>query len=98
MFGRLTLDAFKHESSQNFGVLLMVLTMFGVIGIITYFKRWKWIWNEWLISLDPKKIGVMYIIVALMMFLKGFSDALMMRIQQALSVGDAHGFVSADHF
>ena len=40
----------------------------------------------------------MYIIVALMMFFKGFADALMMRLQQALSVGDSHGFISAGHF
>ena len=46
-------------------------------------KRWKWLWNEWLTTVDPKRIGIMYIVVALIMFLKGFADALMMRLQQA---------------
>ena len=95
MFGKLTLEAFKHEASQNFAVFMMVLTGIGIIGLITYFKRWKWLWNEWLTTVDPKRIGIMYIVVALIMFFKGFADALMMRLQQALSVGDAHGFISA---
>lgn len=98
MFGRLTLEAFKHEGSQNFAVIMMVLTTIGILGIITYLKKWKWLWDEWLTSVDPKRIGLMYIIVALLMFFKGFSDALMMRLQQALSVGDAHGFISSGHF
>jgi cytochrome o ubiquinol oxidase subunit I len=98
MFGRLTLEAFKHESSQNFAVIGMILSSIGIIGLIFYLKRWKWIWNEWLTSVDPKRIGIMYIVVVLLMFCKGFADALMMRLQQALSVGDAHGFISPGHF
>lgn len=98
MFGRLTLEAFKHESSQNFAVIMMTLSGIALIALISYLKRWKWLWKEWLTSVDPKKIGIMYIVVVLMMFLKGFADALMMRLQQALSVGDAHGFISAGHF
>lgn len=98
MFGRLTLDAFKHEPSQNGAVISMVLSGIAIIGLIFYLKRWKWLWHEWLTTVDPKKIGIMYIIVSLMMFCKGFADALMMRLQQALSVGDAHGFISPGHF
>lgn len=98
MFGKLTLDAFRHEASQNFAVVMMLLTGIGIIGVISYYKRWKWLWNEWLTSVDPKRIGIMYIIVALLMFFKGFSDALMMRLQQALAVGDAQGFISPGHF
>ena len=95
---RLTLDAFHHEASQNAAVFGMLLTGLVLIGLITYLKRWKWLWNEWLTTVDPKKIGIMYIVVSLIMFFKGFADALMMRLQQALSVGDAHGFISAGHF
>jgi cytochrome o ubiquinol oxidase subunit I len=98
MFGRLTLEAFSHEASQNFAVVMMLLTGLGIMGLITYFKRWNWLWREWLTTVDPKKIGIMYIVVALLMFFKGFADAVMMRLQQALSVGDAHGFISSDHF
>jgi cytochrome o ubiquinol oxidase subunit I len=98
MFGRLTLDAFKHESSQNAAVLSMLLGGICLICLIFYLKRWKWLWNEWLTTVDPKRIGIMYIVVVLIMFLKGFADAIMMRLQQALSVGDSHGFISATHF
>ena len=98
MFGRLTLEALKHESSQNFAVISMLLTGMALIGLLFYFRLWKWLWNEWLTTVDPKKIGIMYIVVVLIMFLKGFGDASMMRLQQALSVGDSQGFLSPTHF
>jgi len=98
MFGRLTLEAFQHEPSQNSAVIGMFVTGIAIVSLLFYLKRWKWLWNEWLTTVDPKKIGIMYIVVTLIMFLKGFADALMMRLQQALSVGDAHGFISATHF
>lgn len=98
MFGRLTLDALHHEASQNAAVLGMVISSIGIIGLITYLGRWRWLWTEWLTSVDPKRIGMMYIVTALLMFMKGFADALMMRLQQALSVGSHHGFISAGHF
>lgn len=98
MFGRLTLEAFKHEGSQNFAVVMALLTGLGIFSYITYKKKWSWLWQEWFTSVDPKRIGFMYIITALLMFFKGFADALMMRLQQALAVGDAYGFISAGHF
>lgn len=98
MFGKLTVDALKHEPSQNGAVLMMCAAGIGIVGLLFYFKRWKWLWNEWITTVDPKKIGIMYIGVSLLMLCKGFADALMMRLQQALSVGEAHGFISASHF
>lgn len=98
MFGRLTPEALQHEASQNVAVIMMLLTGLAIIALISYFRQWKWLWNEWITTVDPKRIGIMYIVVALIMFLKGFGDAIMMRLQQAFSVGDAHGFLSATHF
>lgn len=98
MFGRLTLEAFNHEISQNIAVILMLLGGLGIALLLTYLSKWKWLWKEWITSVDPKRIGIMYLIVSLTLFLKGFIDALMMRLQQALSVGDAHGFISSGHF
>lgn len=98
MFGKLTLDAFKHEASQNFAVFMMIMSGIAILSIITYYKKWPWLWKEWFTTVDPKHIGLMYIIVALLMFFKGFTDALMMRLQQALSAGEAHGFISGGHF
>jgi cytochrome o ubiquinol oxidase subunit 1 len=76
----------------------MVATILGAAVVLTYFKKWKWLWKEWLTSLDPKRIGVMYIIVAVAMLLRGAADALMMRVQQATSVGDSSGIISSDTF
>ena len=98
MFGRLSLDAFHHEASQNGAVFGMYFTAIALIAVLSYYKKWTYLWNEWITSVDPKRIGVMYIIVVVIMFMKGFADALMMRLQQALSVGDSHGFISPGHF
>ena len=98
MLGRLTLDALQHDPIVLGGAASMGLAGLGVIGLLTYFKRWKWLWSQWLTSLDPKKIGVMYILVALIMLLRGAMDAGMMRAQQAMSSGAGDGFLSAEHF
>jgi cytochrome o ubiquinol oxidase subunit 1 len=98
MFGRLTLEAFQHDFIQTGGVVTMGIA--SVVGLVAlfYFKRWTWLWKEWLTALDPKKIGVMYMIVAFLMLFKGVVDAGMIRVQQALSAGDMHGILASDHF
>lgn len=98
MFGKLTLNAFQHDFVQTGGIITMLIASLAVLGALFYFKRWTWLWKEWLTTLDPKKIGVMYMIVALLMLFKGIVDALLVRTQQALSVGDAHGILTSDHF
>lgn len=98
MLGRLTLDAFQHDPIVMGGVVAMVLGSLTAIGLLTYFKRWTWLWREWLTSLDPKKIGVMYIIVAIIMLLRGLSDAAMMRLQQATCSDNAHCLLTSEHF
>ncbi|MBI3589091.1 MAG: cbb3-type cytochrome c oxidase subunit I [Candidatus Liptonbacteria bacterium] len=65
---------------------------------LTYRKRWRWLWREWLTSTDPKKIGVMYIIVASLMLVRGAIDAGMIWLQQALASGAATGYLTAAHF
>jgi cytochrome o ubiquinol oxidase subunit 1 len=98
MLGKLSLDALNNGPIVLGGQLTMLFGALSVAGLITYKRRWKWLWKEWLTSLDPKKIGVMYIIVAVVMLLRGAADAGMMRAQQALSAGNAHGFLTSDHF
>jgi cytochrome o ubiquinol oxidase subunit 1 len=98
MFGNLTLESFQHDMMQNMAVLSGTFVGLVVIGLVTYFKQWKYLWNEWITTVDPKRIGIMYIFVVLIMFLKGVADALMMRMQQALAVGESHGILSSSHF
>ncbi|HLX52666.1 MAG TPA: cbb3-type cytochrome c oxidase subunit I, partial [Aquella sp.] len=76
----------------------MVFGAIAVVLLVTYLGKWKWLWKEWLTSVDHKKIGVMYIIVAIIMLLRGFADAMLMRAQQAVSVGSAHGFLPPSHY
>jgi cytochrome o ubiquinol oxidase subunit I len=96
--GRLTLEAFQHNAVTTFGVISMILAGIVIVGLMFYFKKWKWLYREWLTSTDPKKIGVMYITVAVIMLLRGLSDAALMRAQQALSVGNSHGVLTSDQF
>lgn len=98
IFGRLTLDAFKRDAIEvGAGVSVFFLEILVVL-YITYKKRWKWLWHEWLSSLDPKKIGVMYLVVVVLSLFKGIIDVVMMRAQQLMSCGDSFGYLDADHF
>ncbi len=98
LLGRLDATALPHGAVVMGGALSIILVAIGVAGLLTYTKRWKWLYREWLTSLDPKKIGVMYLIAASLMLLRGAADAGIMRAQQAVSVGNNHGFLTADHF
>lgn len=98
MLGKLSWQALNNGPIVLGAQVTMLLMVFVVFGLLTYKRRWRWLWKEWLTTLDPKKIGVMYILVALVMLLRGATDAGMMRAQQALSAGSSHGFLTADHF
>src|SRR5208283_427521 len=76
----------------------MGLVAVSVIAALTYFRKWKWLWTEWLTSVDHKKIGVMYIILALVMLLRGFSDAIMMRTQLAIASAGSAGYLPPEHY
>ena len=99
IFGRLSWDAIPfHEP-------ILLATFAGVlvggaalIGLISYFRLWGTLWRDWITSIDHKKIGIMYMILGLVMFLRGFADALMMRAQQALSFGENAGFLPPHHY
>jgi cytochrome o ubiquinol oxidase subunit 1 len=98
VFGRLSWQVLVHPPITTAGVVGGLLAVLALVGLVTYLKRWHWLYREWLTSQDPKKIGVMYIIVATTMLLRGIADALMLRTQQATSVGSSHGIISAATF
>lgn len=98
MFGKLTLEALPHDSIVIAATIFILLVASTLIFVITRFKRWTWLWNEWITSVDHKKIGIMYLILAFVMLLRGFTDVLLMRTQQAIAVGDAQGFLPPDHY
>lgn len=98
LIGKLSLDALPHELHTIGGSITFTLGILFLVILITRLKRWKWLWNEWLTSVDPKKIGIMYFIVAAFMLLRGGLDAIMIWLQQALSSGASQGYLSAQHF
>ncbi len=98
LIGNLTWDSLPHEWFTIGGTIAFLLLGLTVILLLTLTKRWKWLWNEWLTSVDPKRIGIMYFIAGGAMLVRGGLDALMIWLQQALSSGSSHGYLSADHF
>lgn len=96
--GRLDAQALPHEWFTILGSVSFIGLALLVVGLLTYFKRWKWLWTEWLTSVDPKKIGIMYFIAGGFMLLRGGLDAVMIWLQQAISVDGSQGYLSADHF
>ncbi|WP_432445601.1 cytochrome o ubiquinol oxidase subunit I [Variovorax paradoxus] len=99
IFGRLTWEAIPyHEPILLATFAAVVLGGLAVLGAVTYFKLWGTIWRDWITSIDHKKIGIMYIVLGLVMLLRGFADALMMRAQQAVAFGDNAGFLPPHHY
>ena len=99
MLGKLNLEAIPYHDpiimAALGGSLLLGL---AIIAAITYYKKWGYLWTEWVTSVDHKKIGVMYILLALVMLVRGFADALMMRAQQAIAANDAAGYLPPEHY
>ncbi|AQL39147.1 MULTISPECIES: cytochrome o ubiquinol oxidase subunit I [Pseudomonas syringae group] len=99
MFGKLSLEAVPfHEPIVMVTLAMIALGGIAVVGLITYFRKWTYLWSEWLTSVDHKKIGVMYIIVAMVMLLRGFADAIMMRTQLAMAQNGSEGFLPPEHY
>ncbi|WP_456316396.1 cytochrome o ubiquinol oxidase subunit I [Teichococcus aerophilus] len=99
MFGRLTLGALPlHEPILVATFAAVALGGLAVMAALTYFKLWGYLWREWITSVDHKRIGIMYIILALIMLLRGFSDAIMMRLQQAIAFNGSDGYLPPHHY
>jgi cytochrome aa3-600 menaquinol oxidase subunit 1 len=75
-------------------VAIVIVSLAIIIGL-TYFKKWGWLWREWITTVDHKRIGILYLLAALAMLFRGGVDALLMRIQLALPNMD---FLDAEHY
>ena len=99
IFGRLSWDAIPfHEPILLATFIMVALGGLAVLALLTKFRLWGPLWRDWITSIDHKRIGIMYMILGVIMLLRGFADALMMRAQQALSFGDAAGFLPPHHY
>lgn len=99
VFGRLTWEAIPyHEPILLATFIGVALGGIAVLGALTYYRAWGPLWRDWITSIDHKKIGIMYIVLGLIMLLRGFADAIMMRLQQALAFGDSMGYLPPHHY
>ena len=99
MLGKLDWSAIPFdEPIPLVAALVVFLGIVAVLGWITARGYWPYLWREWITSVDHKRIGVMYIILSVLMLLRGFVDAIMMRTQQAVAVGGSEGYLPPDHY
>jgi cytochrome o ubiquinol oxidase subunit 1 len=99
IFGRLSLDAIPYHEPILVGTFIVIaIGGAALLGAMTYFRVWGTLWRDWITSIDHKKIGIMYVILGIIMLLRGFADALMMRAQQVLSFGDSQGYLPPHHY
>jgi len=99
VLGRLSWDAIPyHEPILIFTFIGVAVGGAAVLGAVSYFRLWGVLWRDWITSIDHKKIGIMYIVLGLVMLLRGFADAIMMRLQQAMAFGGNLGYLPPHHY
>ncbi|RXE98973.1 cytochrome o ubiquinol oxidase subunit I [Pseudoalteromonas sp. PS5] len=99
LFGKLSIEAIPYHEPIIM-VTLAVVTIVGLIvaAMVTKYKKWGVLWHDWITSIDHKRLGVMYIILALIMLMRGFADAIMMRTQLAMATSGAAGYLPPEHY
>ena len=99
LLGKLTLGAIPLHEPILLGTFAAVaLGGTAVLALLTKYRLWGMLWRDWLTSIDHKKIGIMYIVLGVVMLLRGFADAIMMRAHQAMAFGDNPGFLPPHHY
>jgi cytochrome o ubiquinol oxidase subunit 1 len=99
LLGKLSWSAIPFDQPIIMGTVACVaIVILATLAWITAKGYWPYLWREWITSVDHKRIGVMYLMLALVMLIRGFSDAIMMRTQQAVAAGDAQGYLPPEHF
>ena len=99
MLGKLTWAAVPfNEPIPLVTSIIVIVGILSILSLVTIKGWWPYLWNEWIKSTDHKRIGVMYMVLGLVMLVRGFADALMMRAQLALAQGGARGFLPPDHY
>jgi cytochrome o ubiquinol oxidase subunit 1 len=99
LLGKLSWSAIPFHEPIIMGATVMMAVLIGSVLLwVTLKGAWPYLWREWLTSVDHKRIGVMYLVLAFLMLLRGFADGIMMRTQQAVAAGGAKGYLPPEHF
>jgi cytochrome o ubiquinol oxidase subunit I len=99
MLGKLSWDAIPYQQPIPMAASAFIVALvLSALGLVSWKGWWPYLWREWLTSVDHKRIGVMYVLLALVLLLRGFIDALMMRSQLAVAAGAAQGYLPPEHY
>ncbi|SIT05343.1 cytochrome o ubiquinol oxidase subunit I [Paracoccus saliphilus] len=98
LLGRLNWDAIPKEPIVIATFVVVAVGGIAVLAALTRYRLWGYLWHEWFTSVDHKKIGIMYMVLGLIMFVRGFADAIMMRLQQAMAFNGSEGYLNAHHY
>ena len=98
MLGRLSWDAIPFDQPIPLMTsIVVIIVVLAVLSFVTVKGWWPYLWSEWITSVDHKRIGVMYCLLALVMLIRGFADAIMMRAQQAIAFHSG-GYLPPEHY
>ena len=98
MLGKLTWDAVPLDQPiPMISSAVVALAILAVLAWVVARGYLPFLWREWITSVDHKRIGVMYALLAMVMLLRGFADAIMMRLQQSLAF-HSPGFLPPEHY
>ena len=98
LLGRLNWDAIPKEPIVLATFVVVAIGGLGLLAVLTKYRLWGYLWTEWFTSVDHKKIGIMYMVLGLVMFVRGFADAIMMRLQQVWAFGGSEGYLNSHHY
>jgi cytochrome o ubiquinol oxidase subunit 1 len=99
IFGRLSLESLPlHEPIVVATFVAVAIGGIALLAAVTRYRLWGYLWREWITTIDHKRIGIMYMILGIVMLLRGFSDAIMMRLQQAMAFNGSEGYLNAHHY
>ncbi|MBT3146446.1 cytochrome o ubiquinol oxidase subunit I [Neptunomonas phycophila] len=96
--GKISMDAIPHDP-----IVITTLIVVGIVGIVVAYLVIRnnllgVLWRDWLTSVDHKRLGIMYIVLAFVMLIRGFADAIMMRTQLALATNGDPGYLPPHHY
>jgi cytochrome o ubiquinol oxidase subunit 1 len=100
LLGRITWDSIPmaHDPIILATFVMVALGGLATLGVLTKFRLWGPLWRDWVCSIDHKRIGIMYMVLGIVMLLRGFADAVMMRLQQSMAFGENMGYLPPHHY
>lgn len=98
LLGRLDWNAIPQDPIVWATGVVVAIGGAGLLWMLHKYRLWSYLWHEWFTTVDHKKIGIMYVVLALIMFVRGFADAIMMRLQQAIAFGGSEGYLNSHHY